>query len=400
MISAAGNNNENARSDCHLTIELTNSGGIALDINSKVNTLYGKANKELIAKILRHFKVENAKIRLEDRGALPFVIAARLEAAIKKLIVSKDEYLPADWIKVNEESLADRIRTTRLYIPGNHPRLMINAAIHNADGIILDLEDSVSPEKKEEARFLVRNALRSLDFMGSERMVRINQGELGLEDLDSIIPHNPNLILVPKCENFACIEEVNKRISVIQDDCKIRHKVWLMPIIESPLGILNLVEILKSSENIVAAAIGLEDYTAELGVKRSNDQTESFYARGFLVNTCKALNIQPIDSVFSDFSDERSLLEAAKSSRALGFEGMGCIHPRQISVIKEGFRPNELEISYAQEILLAFDQATAVGKGVVALGSKMIDAPIVKKAQQTIEKAIAFDQIKADWRNN
>ena len=134
-------------------------------------------------------------------GALPFVLAARLEAACRKLTGSTVEFLP-DMIAANKYSTeSSRYRFSRLYLPGNTPSMMLNAGLHSPDGIILDLEDSVAPAKKEEARILVSNALRSLNFYGVERMVRINQGELGIYDLKYIVPHNVHLILVPKCES-------------------------------------------------------------------------------------------------------------------------------------------------------------------------------------------------------
>ena len=186
---------------------------------------------------------------------------------------------------------------------------MINAGLHSADGIILDLEDSVAPGKKDEARILVRNALRQINFYGAERMVRINQGERGLKDLHYIIPHNVNLVLIPKCESPLYIKKVEKEIEGINKKLNLKNQVFLMPIIESALGVENCFEIATSSENIVAMAIGLEDYTADLGVQRTPEGKESFYARTRLVVAAKAAGIQPIDSVFSDVSDMDALRE-------------------------------------------------------------------------------------------
>ncbi len=177
-------------------------------------------------------------------------------------------------------------------MPGNTPGLMINAGLHSADGIILDLEDSVAPEKKDEARILVRNALRQINFYGAERMVRINQGERGLEDLHFVIPHNVNLILIPKCENADYIKQVEHEIAEIKRKNSLNNQVFLMPIIESALGIENSFAIVSASENIVAVAIGLEDYTADLGVARTVEGMESFYARTRLVVAARAAGIQ------------------------------------------------------------------------------------------------------------
>ncbi|OFX81597.1 MAG: hypothetical protein A2X12_00060 [Bacteroidetes bacterium GWE2_29_8] len=282
-------------------------------------------------------------------------------------------------------------------MPGNSPNLMINAGLHKPDGIILDLEDSVAPSKKAEARFLVRNALRNVDFYGCERMVRINQIPQGLEDIKYVVPHNVNLILVPKCESVDQIVELEKEIEKVKKQSGVKNNVWLMPIIESALGVINAYQIAKSSKNIVALAIGLEDYTADLGTKRTEEASESFFARTQIVNACRAADIQPIDSVFSDVGDMDALRESVLNSKSLGFDGMGCIHPRQISVIQESFAPDKSDIDKAKKIVLAFNEAKAKGLGVVSIGSKMIDPPVVKRALRAIEIAIKLDLLSENW---
>jgi citrate lyase subunit beta/citryl-CoA lyase len=395
--ATAGNTGEKIRSDCEITLELKNSGGIRIDLESKVKTLYGRSIEDLCLQMLDFYSIADAHLIIEDSGALPFVLSARLEAVIRKLTGSDRECLP-EIIDGNKYSTSrDRFRFTRLYLPGNTPGLMINAGLHSPDGIILDLEDSVAPEKKDESRILVRNALRQLDFHGAERMVRINQGMRGLEDLEYIIPHNVNLVLVPKCEKPEDIIEVEARISGISASHLNDSAVWLMPIIESALGIENSFAISEASENIVAIAIGLEDYTADIGVTRTYEGIESLYARTRLVNAARAAGIQPIDSVFSDVSDMDRLLQNVLTSKSLGFEGMGCIHPRQISVVKKGFSPAKDEIERAKQVCMAFKDAIARGSGVVALGTKMIDRPVVNKALKTLDLAIRLGLVEEDW---
>jgi citrate lyase subunit beta/citryl-CoA lyase len=245
---------------------------------------------------------------------------------------------------------------------------------------------------------LVRNALRQVDFYGAERMVRINQGQRGLEDLRFVVPHNPNLILLPKCETADQVLQVEKRIKELSAQYKITHPVYLMPIIESALGVVNAYEIGSASPNVVALAIGLEDYTADLGAPRTPEGRETFYARSTLVNAARAAGIQAIDSVFSDVSDMEALRAVVSESKSLGFDGMGCIHPRQIKVIHEAFAPSEEEVDKAKKIVLAFDEADAQGLGVVALGSKMIDPPVVKRAQRTIDLAARSGLLPENWK--
>ena len=397
MIATAGNNGDKDRSDCHVSLELTKSGGIKIDLQSKVKSLYGESIVALSKEVLKFFGIDHAALKIEDKGALPFVLAARLEAVIKKVIIIDKEYLPEMLPENKYTTTRERFRITRLYLPGNTPSLMINAGIHKPDGVILDLEDAVAVNKKSEARFLVRNTLRSLDFLGAERMVRINQIPAGLEDLDYIIPHNVNLVLVPKCESANQLLLVNERMATIQKKVKSSNSVWLMPIIESAMGVMKALEIAQS-ENVVAMAIGLEDYTADLGVNRTPEGLESLFARCQVINACKAVGIQAIDSVFSDVGDMEGLKENVLRSKALSFEGMGCIHPRQIKVIRESFAPSDAEIEKAKSIVNAFMEATEKGLGVVSLGTKMIDAPVVKRAQRTIDQAIALGKVDPDWR--
>ena len=396
---SVGNKGKGVRSDCAVTLELTESGGIQLQVESKVNAIYGKQNEKLIMDILSFYSVQNAKVQFEDSGALPFIIAARMEAAIRKITGSDKEFLLPMLPQNQYQTTRDRNRFSRLYLPGNTPSLMINAGIHNPDGIILDLEDAVAIDKKYEASFVVRNALRNLDFYGAERMVRINQIPRGLDDLDYIIPHNVHLLLVPKCESADQIKLLNQKIDELKAKHNIKNDIWLMPIIESALGVIKAYEIATSAKNIVSLAIGLEDYTADLGVKRTLEGTESFFARTQLVNACRAAGIQPIDSVFSDVADMEGLRENVKRSKSLGFDGMGCIHPRQIKVIHESLAPEQDEIEKAKRIVRAFDEATAKGLGVVSLGTKMIDPPVVKRAQHTIDVAISTGKLNKNWRD-
>lgn len=396
-IATVGNNGERDRSDCWVKVELRDTGGIEIQLNSKVAALYATDIYWLTNEVVTFFAIQHACITIEDKGALSFVLAARLEAAIKKLIPSDKEFLPEMLTENLYPSRHDQHRISRLYLPGNTPSVMINAGVHKPNAVILDLEDAVAPNKKFEARYLVRNTLRALDFMGAERMVRINQLPAGLTDLDFIIPHNVHVVLIPKCENPLQLQEINDRITAIKNKTGNASNVWLMPIIESALGVINVFQIAQA-ENVVAVAIGLEDYTADLGVSRTAEGTESLFARSQLVNACKAAGVQPIDSVFSDVADMEALKQNIIQSKALGFEGMGCIHPRQIKVIHENFAPNGQEIDKAKEIVLAFELAEKQGLGVVSLGAKMIDAPVVKRAQRTIDLAIAMNKLSANWK--
>ena len=395
-----GNKGKTVRSDCFVTLENRESGGLDIQIVSKVNVLYGNAIRARAKEILEFYEIKNASLVIEDSGALDLVLSARIEAAIKKLMNTGKDFLPEMLQENHYTTTKDRSRFSRLYLPGNTPSLMINAGIHHPDGIILDLEDAVAPDKKDEARFMVRNALRGINFDGAERMVRINQGERGLEDLNYIIPHNVNLVLIPKCETPEQVKAVNAQIEKIQKKVKSKNPVWLMPIIESAMGVINAYAIASEAPNIVSLAIGLEDYTADIGTRRTNEGTESFFARSMVVNAARAAGIQPIDSVFSDVSDLEGLKMNILRSKSLGFDGMGCIHPRQIKVIHENYAPSAEETEKAKKIVFAYHKALEQGLGVVSLGTKMIDAPVVKRALNTITVAIKAGKLNENWREN
>jgi citrate lyase subunit beta/citryl-CoA lyase len=399
-IATAGNKGEKDRSDCFVSLELTSSGGIVIDLTSKVEVLFGNAIRTLCQSVLKHFGIDNAHLIIEDKGALPFVMAARLEAAIMQLVETDKQYLPEMLPENQYASARDQHRISRLYLPGNTPSLMINAGIHSPSAIILDLEDGVAVHKKHEARYLVRNALRNVSFMGVERIVRINQVPAGLDELDFCIPHHVNTVVVPKCESPDQVLAVNERIEMLRQEHGITQPVWLIPIVESALGVIKSFEIAQASANVVALAIGLEDYTADLGISRTNEGRETLFARCQVINACKAAGIQALDSVFSDVGDMEALKTYVLQSKSLGFDGVGCIHPRQLKIIHEFSAPGELELEKAKKIVIAFHEATEKGLGVVSLGTKMIDAPVVKRAQRTIDLAISLGRLPSDWKDS
>jgi citrate lyase subunit beta/citryl-CoA lyase len=392
----AGNTGDKVRSDCRISVTLTDREERNIHLNSKVSSMYGESIHALVNEVLDFYGISHVQVDIEDSGALPHVLAARLEAAIRKVSNTRKAFLLQAIERPETPTEPDRFRMSRLYLPGNNPAMMINAGIHEPDGIILDLEDSVAPDRKDEARILVRNALRNIDFFGAERMVRINQLPLGLEDASVVVPHGVDLLLIPKCEEAWQIQKVEEVVRATLDSEGINKEILFMPIIESALGVENAFKIATASKNVVAMAIGLEDFTSDLGVARTQQGTESFYARTRLVNACKAAGIQPIDSVYSDVGNMDGLLENVKTSVALGFEGMGCIHPGQIRVIHEGFKPSAAEIEKAREITAAYNEAKEKGLGVVSLGAKMIDAPVVKRAEQTLLLARKFKLINAE----
>jgi citrate lyase subunit beta/citryl-CoA lyase len=390
QIGEAGHCGSEVRSDARVRIEARDTGGIAIELKSRVFPYYGDAIRRQAEGALEALGVEHARVEIHDEGALPFVLAARIEAAARRAGLGQGRRVLPDRVTLPEPFPRDRMRRSRLYVPGSEPKYFINAALHGADAIILDLEDSVHPNEKDAARLLVRNALRAVDFLRCERMVRINQLPLGLEDLEEIVPESPDLILIPKVETSDQILHAHQKIAEIKGNYGITRPIWLMPILESALGIEMAYDIATANKEIVALTIGLEDYTADLGVVKTATGAESLYARQRVVNAAHAAGVQAIDSVFGDVGDLEALRAWALKSRGLGFEGMGCVHPLQIAVIHQAFAPTAAEIEKARKIVAAYHEAQKKGLGVVSLGSKMIDSPVVRRALKLMVQAEAM----------
>jgi len=407
-----GRRGPEVRSDLWVELELRSSGGIELDIKSKVEFMYGEANRKLLLDTLKTLGVQNARVVVEDTGALPFVIMARIEAAVRRAEghdrnppgvsdrVPRLSCLPPSGPSFARPSASDRWRRSRLYLPGNEPRFMLNARIHQPDGIILDLEDSVPAADKDAALIVVRNALYALDFGDCERMVRINPLPAGLDEIDALVRAGVNVILIPKCESAEQVKEVDARISSALSSFVIRPSsfdVFLMPIIETCEGMLRAREIAGASPRVVALTYGLEDYILDLGGIKTPAGLESLWARSQVANAAKAAGVQAIDTVFADIEDTDALRASCHAAKELGFEGKGCIHPRQVPVVNEAFTPSAAEIEKAQKIVLGFKEAQAQGRNVVSVGSKMIDPPVVERALRTIAMAVSLGRLASDW---
>lgn len=394
-VGEAGRQGKDVRSDLHVRFE-PGEGETEIELQSRVGLYYGENIRAQAKDVLSALGVSGGKLTITDEGALPFVIGARIEAAVRRAGLGNGKRWLPERVSLPEHSAKDRMRRSRLYLPGAEPKYFINAGLHHPDAVILDLEDSVHPAEKDASRLLVRNALRAVDFGRSERMVRINQLPLGLQDLDEVIPEQPDLVLIPKVEHPQQVLEVDRKITELETREGMKQPIWLMPILESALGIENAFAIATASDRVCALTIGLEDYTADLGIVRTRTGEETQFARFRVVNAAKASGSQAIDSVFSDVTDMDGLRKWGEQSRAMGFEGMGCIHPAQIQVIHEAYAPSQAEIEKAQKIVAAFEDAKARGLGVVSLGSKMIDPPVVNRAVKLVERAKLMGLIVED----
>ncbi len=385
----------NDKSDLLLTLTKRNRGGIKIDLQSSVAGTFGEQIRRTVLSTLAQLGVRHALVQVEDKGALDHVIMARVEAAVRALYAVAE---PGAWPprRVARKPVAkDRLRRTRLYLPGNNPDLMLNAGLFGADSVIIDLEDSVAPQDKAAARVLVRNSLLAVDFGAAERIVRINPlaTEYGALDLEMVVPAQPDTILIPKCETANSVVEVEQKVAELEKQHRLRQRIWLMPLIETALGVLNAYRIASASQRVVALCFGAEDFSADIGAERTPEGRESFVARSLLVLAAKAARVQALDTVFSDVADVDGLVKSTEEAIALGFEGKGVIHPGQIEPIHRAFTPSPERIAHAQQVVAALEEAERRGAGVASLGTKMIDAPVVARARRTLQLAKALGLI-------
>lgn len=273
-----------------------------------------------------------------------------------------------------------RIRRTLLFIPGDNPGMIQNAGIFGADSVVFDLEDAVSISEKDSARILVRNALKEVNFYNTETIVRINSIDsiYGREDIQSIIKSNPMGFMIPKA-SVENIIEVSKLIG--------NQDINIFPIIESAYGLVNISNIINSSDKICAILFGAEDFTADMGIERTKEGNEIFYARNRIATACKAFGIDAIDTPYIDISDEEGLFMDTGVGKSFGMTGKAAINPRQIDIINEVFMPSNEEIEEALKIIEISDKAIKKGKGVLTIDGKMIDAPIIARAENILKIA-------------
>ena len=278
-----------------------------------------------------------------------------------------------------------------LFLPGNNPNMLINGNCLGADAVIFDLEDAVAPAEKDAARILVRNTMRYMDFGTCGRIVRINSIDTPYwrQDLEQILPYKPDLILLPKTGCAADILEADRYITELEQKLGIpENTVGLIALIETAMGVENAFSIASACKRIRALFLGAEDLTADLRCKRTKEGREIEYARTRLVVAARAANIDVFDTPFTDVNDDEGIVVDAELAKALGFSGKASISPRHVEVINRVFSPTMAEIDYAYEVVEAIRIAKEQGKGAIALRGKMIDAPIVARAERTISMAV------------
>lgn len=291
-----------------------------------------------------------------------------------------------------------RLRRTMMFVPGNNPGMMADAHIYGPDSIMLDLEDSVTMAEKDAARLLVYQALKTVDYGNTEMVVRINplNTPYGKKDIEAVVKAGVDVIRMPKTETAEEVVEVEREIERVERELGCVGRTKIMAAIESTLGIVNAYAIATASPRMMGIALGAEDYCANLKAQRTPGGDELRLARETIVVAARAAGIDALDTVYSNLNDMETFRQEVEYIKTLGFDGKSIINPRQIEVINEVFAPKEKEFTKARAIIAAIKEAEAKGSGVIALNGKMIDRPVVIRAQRTINLAIASGILKEE----
>jgi citrate lyase subunit beta/citryl-CoA lyase len=285
------------------------------------------------------------------------------------------------------------LRRSLLYVPGNMPSMLQNIPIFAADAVIIDLEDAVPLSEKDAARRLVRRFLETYRDRRQEVLVRINalDTEWGYDDLREVLPAMPDGIRLPKADTPEIVERLDTFLTEHEEALGVEiGRFRILPSIESALGVINCIQIANTSKRILGLAFGAEDYTASMEIERTKSGEELFNARSRVVWAAKAAGVQAIDSIFSDVKDMEAFRREVELVKGLGFTGKSLVNPRQIEVLHEVFAPKPAEIEYALQVIEAIQRARELGTGVISLGGKMVDAPVVKRALRVLNTAHAM----------
>ncbi|WP_100487807.1 citrate (pro-3S)-lyase subunit beta [Sporolactobacillus pectinivorans] len=286
----------------------------------------------------------------------------------------------------------ERLRRSMMYVPGSKPSMIKDATIYGADSIMFDLEDSVSLAEKDSARRLVYHALTTMDFAQTETVVRINalDSEYGMEDLRAMVRAQPDVIRLPKTETAKDVTEVEEAIAAIEKEIGLEvGTTKMMAAIESALGVLNAYEIATASKRLMGIAIGAEDFVTDMKTTRSPEGIELSTARSLVLLAARAAKISAFDTVYSDVNNEEGFKQEARLIKQLGFDGKSLVNPRQINLLHEIYAPTIEEINHAERVIEAAENAKRKGSGVVSLNGKMVDKPIIERAQRVMMLAKA-----------
>ncbi|MFF1033669.1 citrate (pro-3S)-lyase subunit beta [Streptococcus pyogenes] len=285
----------------------------------------------------------------------------------------------------------ERLRRTMMFVPGANAAMLRDAPLFGADSIMFDLEDSVSLKEKDTSRALVHFALKTFDYSSVETVVRVNGlDSCGALDIEAVVLAGVNVIRLPKTETAQDIVDVEAVIERVERENGIEvGRTRMMAAIESAEGVLNAREIAKASKRLIGIALGAEDYVTNMKTRRYPDGQELFFARSMILHAARAAGIAAIDTVYSDVNNTEGFQNEVRMIKQLGFDGKSVINPRQIPLVNEIYIPTKKEIDHAKQVIWAIREAESKGSGVISLNEKMVDKPIVERAERVIALATA-----------
>ncbi|MDV5975880.1 UNVERIFIED_CONTAM: citrate (pro-3S)-lyase subunit beta [Streptococcus canis] len=285
----------------------------------------------------------------------------------------------------------ERLRRTMMFVPGANAAMLRDAPLFGADSVMFDLEDSVSLKEKDTSRALVHFALKTFDYSSVETVVRVNGlDSCGALDIEAVVLAGVNVIRLPKTETAQDIIDVEAVIERVERENGIEvGRTRMMAAIESAEGVLNARDIAKASDRLIGIALGAEDYVTNMKTRRYPDGQELFFARSMILHAARAAGIAAIDTVYSDVNNTEGFQNEVRLIKQLGFDGKSVINPRQIPLVNEIYTPTEKEIDHAKQVIWAIREAESKGSGVISLNGKMVDKPIVERAERVIALATA-----------
>jgi len=287
-----------------------------------------------------------------------------------------------------------RLRRAPLFVPGDSERKIEKCLTLQADAVILELEDGVAYSRKTQARHTVAEALRSLNFGRSERLVRINSLETGLAeaDIEATIVAGSDGYVIPKVNSAATLAWIDKKLGTWEQKLgRPVGQIKLLAIIETALGVMNLAEIATATARLEALLFGAEDLAGDMGAVRTRAGWEGFYAKSAVVTAAAAYGLEAIDTPYIRLQDPDGLRAEARQALNLGYSGKLAIHPAQLEPLHQIFSPTPEAIASAQRLLAAYQAHIAQGSGVFVLDGRMVDMPMIRAAQKILQKESQID---------
>ena len=282
-----------------------------------------------------------------------------------------------------------KLRRSMLFVPGSNTAMVCNAYVYKPDTVMFDLEDSVALAEKDSARLMVFHALKHFAYKDIETAVRVNplDSPYGHLDLEAVVSAGADIVRLPKTDSADDVLAMQEAIEKIEKKIGRTKKTLLLAAIESAQGVVNAVNIARCTPRLMGIALGAEDYVRDLRTQRTKAGHELSAARSQILLAARAAKIQAFDSVFSDVRDKEGFIEEVKKIKNLGFDGKSLVNPNQIYLLHHIYAPSQEEIEWALEVVEAAEYAKRNGLGVISIDGRMVDAPVIARAEFTLKLA-------------